>query len=203
MKTIALDFDGTLLDSRKRHIAVMAYVLEEFGIKKDISDLVQYKSSGCSGKDYLLSRGISEDLAIQIQSRWIELIEEDKFLIKDILYSETISFLTKCKSKGVKTVLITSRKYADKVHEQIDALNLRELLSDVFVVVSGKGAHIQKSRILQTICPNLYVGDTEVDYQAAMSAKVPFLAISHGFRNQAFWHKLNQIPINNLMEINL
>ena len=85
-KRIAFDLDGTLLDSRKRHEIVMYDVLKKYNIKLNTTDLIPFKSDGHNNKDWLISKGISENKAKLINKEWISRIEDNEYLDNDFLY---------------------------------------------------------------------------------------------------------------------
>ena len=53
---VAFDFDGTLLDSRNRHVVVMRDVLSQFNTDLNIDDLIEFKSNGKNNIDFLISK---------------------------------------------------------------------------------------------------------------------------------------------------
>ena len=99
MKKAFLDLDGTLLDSRERHQAVLHDVLEENGCTDlNISDYLQFKAYGLRTIDYLLMRlHLPEGISYEVDKMWKDRIEEANYLQMDQWYDGTEIFLKKLK----------------------------------------------------------------------------------------------------------
>lgn len=180
---IAFDFDGTLLDSRMRHIVVMSDVLARNNIKLDVAELVEYKRTGKSNVNFLLSQGIKPEIAIDLQNQWINDIENIKYLSLDCLYEDAIDLLEQHFSKD-ELILITARSNKSGLLYQLNKFNLQKYFRDVYIVNPGKTASLEKSKILSDNNVSLMYGDTNSDYMAAQIAKVKFVIRENGFHNK-------------------
>lgn len=181
--TIAFDFDGTLLDSRNRHIVVMRDVLHDFDIKLDVNDLIEFKSTGKNNIDYLISKGVNENTATEIQKKWVENIERNKYLALDVLYDDAVDLLSKY-SKENDLILITARSNVAGLNKQIDKFNLRKYFKEIFIVFPGKTATDAKAKTLKQQNAILMIGDTTSDARAACIAGTRFEFHENGFHNQ-------------------
>lgn len=177
---VAFDWDGTLLDSRKRHKIVMDFVLNKFGINIDTSDLVEFKRQGKNNIDFLTSKGIAERLAKEIQGEWIKNIEKPEFLEADKLYPDAVELLEEY-SKDNDLILVTARSNAELVKQQINKSNVAQYFKDIFVVPSGQTASDEKAKILKEQKAVLMVGDTASDAKAARLAGIDFKFHENGF----------------------
>lgn len=178
---IAFDWDGTLLDSRKRHILVMNQVLEEFNISLDTSDLVSFKRSGKNNIAYLQSKGLSLELVEKIQKKWISHIEDEKYLKQDILYTDVEDLLKKYSHFDL--ILITARKDEIALRKQVAALGLTSYFKQIFVVSPGEQAAQEKAKILTKQHAVALIGDTQSDAQAAQMAGISFEYRTEGFHD--------------------
>lgn len=183
---IAFDLDGTLLDSRKRHAILMHDILCRKGLNLSVDDLVEYKADGHNNIEWLQSRGFTIELAKEINREWIERIESPEYLQLDELYSHVIATL-KLLSENNTLFLITARKNELSARKQISKLGISQYFEDVIVVPSGKQSSELKSIYLLDKRINFMIGDTEVDYNAAMKANCEFRVCLEGFRSQNFW----------------
>lgn len=187
---IAFDLDGTLLDSRKRHEIVMKEVLKNHSVELDVSDLVSFKSYGNNNIEWLLSKNVSENEAKEINKEWISLIENEEYLKNDVLYPDVIKVL-KNLSKENDLFLITARNNKANVVSQIRNLGIAQYFKNIYVVSSSFGTAALKSEKLRENFINIFIGDTESDYEAALIADCKFEAVSYGFRNKVYWEKRN------------
>ena len=199
-KKIAFDFDGTLLDSRKRHGIVMNDVLKKHGINIDTSDLVSFKAEGHNNIAWLLLNGIAEDIAKELNSEWISLIESDVYLKFDELYPGTIEVLENL-SRENDLYLVTARNNEESALNQIKDLGINQYFSQIFVVESNSETPALKAKYLSEIEADIFVGDTESDYKAALIAQCEFKAMSSGFRDERYWKKKNIISNTDLKRI--
>ena len=196
-RRIAFDLDGTLLDSRKRHEIVMDDVLKKHSFKFDACGLVSFKADGYNNIDWLLSKGVSEDVAKDINAEWISLIEKDEILKTDVLYPKVIDVLkTLCKENDL--FLVTARKNKDNAYEQVNQLGVEQFFSGVFVVDSCRETPMLKAKVLTKCRADCFIGDTESDYEAAKIAGCGFKAVSYGFRSEVYLRKNNIDFVNDI-----
>lgn len=183
MATVAFDFDGTLLDSRNRHIVVMRDVLSQFGKDLNVDDLVEFKSNGKNNIDYLISKGIDKDTALKIQEQWVKNIEKPEYLDNDVLYNDAIELLEKYKQDN-DLILVTARSNIDGLNNQIDKFNLRKYFKNIFIVNPGGDVINQKARILRDEDVKYFIGDTHSDNVASKIASTQFIFYKNGFHNR-------------------
>lgn len=181
--TVAFDFDGTLLDSRKRHQVVLDDILKDFSIYLDTSDLIDFKRNNKNNIDYLISKEIDENLAKKIQTRWVENIEKEEYLSIDVLYDNTIALLDKYSNEH-DLILVTARNNKKGLQNQIDKFELRKYFKEIYVVNSGKNASELKAEILKNQNVIKFIGDTLSDKKAADVAKVKFEHFDNGFHSK-------------------
>lgn len=194
-RKIAFDFDGTLLDSRLRHSILMSDLLREKNINIDTSDLVSFKSNGSNNVKWLLSKGINESLANEIQKEWIEKIESTYYLKYDKLYPGIYSMLSKL-SQNNSLYLVTARSNDFAAREQIESLNISQYFEEIFIVPSSSMSQDYKSNYLISRNIDVMIGDTEIDFAAACKAKCQFRVCLDGFRSRSFWSNKNVIEFN-------
>lgn len=183
--TVAFDFDGTLLDSKKRHSVVLDDILKQYNINLDTSDLIEFKRGGKNNISYLMSKGIDENLSKEIQAKWIDNIEKEKYLEIDVLYEDAIENLEKY-SKENDLILVTARNNEEGLQKQIDKFGLRKYFREIFIVESNKNTSNLKAEILEKENAILMIGDTESDYNASKIADVEFKFYNNGFRSNIF-----------------
>lgn len=183
MSVLAFDWDGTLLDSRSRHVVVMQDILKKYGIKLDTSDLIEYKRHGKNNLEYLISKGLSLELAKKIQHEWIQHIEDGKYLLTDVLYDDAKNTLEEM-SKSYDLILITARNNEEGCRRQIKSFGMDVFFKQIFVVASNKDTAILKSSILMQNNAAIFIGDTASDAKAAKLAGIKFKFHENGFHSK-------------------
>ncbi|WP_243546895.1 hypothetical protein [Pseudodesulfovibrio tunisiensis] len=83
---LAIDFDGTLLNSLHRHLVVLNFTLKILGIAIQTNGFIAYKREGYNNIDFLTQKGLPLLIARQIQSKWVSNIEKTHFLKHDTLF---------------------------------------------------------------------------------------------------------------------
>ena len=187
--TVAFDFDGTLLDSRKRHGAVLNDILKQYDVCLETSDLIEYKREGKNNVSYLISKGIDENLAKEIQIKWIDNIEKENYLEMDVLYEDAIENLEKY-SKENDLILITARSNKAGLQKQIDKFGLRKYFREIFVVDACQNTCVLKAEILTNEKVSLMIGDTLSDFKASQVSKINFCHYDEGFHKKELINNL-------------
>lgn len=200
-KKIAFDLDGTLLDSRLRHSKLMSDILKRRNIEISTDDLVSYKTEGHSNVAWLISKGIHEGLATEIQTEWVSLIENYEYLACDFLYPNTISMLERL-SRSNSLYLLTARSNVEGTKQQISHLGIKQYFEEICIVPSGRKASQLKANFLKCHSIDVMIGDTEIDMFAANEIGCKFFAIRNGFRNEHFWEQYNVTFFDGFFENN-
>ena len=188
---IGFDFDGTILDSRRRHEVLMQDILNERNIPISADGLVQYKADGYNNLQWLQSKGIDESLAKEINSDWIARIETIEYLNYDHLYSG-IKEMLQDMSVNNSLYLVTARNNKTNLFRQLQELGIIQYFEDVCVVPSCKESTQLKANYLKEQGISIFWGDTEVDKKAADIAGCEFHVCLNGFRSQSFWDHYNK-----------
>lgn len=188
---IGFDFDGTLLDSRKRHKILMQDIMNERNINVSADDLIQYKSDGHNNIQWLKSKNIEDNLAKEINIDWISRIESAEYLKFDHLYLGIKDMLERLSAEN-NLYLVTARNNKANLFNQLKELDIIQYFEDICVVPSCKESMKFKADYLKEHGINTFWGDTEVDKQAAELAGCNFHLCLNGFRNQSFWDRYYQ-----------
>lgn len=189
---IAFDLDGTLLDSRQRHVEVLNEVLREEGVKLDTKGYMDFKAEGRSTKEWLIQKGVNEEESVVINNKWIARIEEDNFLAYDKLYDGIERMLSNL-SETSSLYIVTARNRKENTLKQIKELGIYQYFEKVYVVESSKLTPTLKASILKGDGIDIYYGDTESDEKAAQIAGCLFKAVLNGFRSKNYWEKRSSI----------
>jgi phosphoglycolate phosphatase-like HAD superfamily hydrolase len=186
---IGLDLDGTLLDSRLRHVVALYHAAEVSEVPlcdEDAQAYFKLKCDGYSGIEAMRQLGIAQ--AEDISRRWVEMIESEEMLALDRLYPDTLDMLKRRREHGNVFVLVTGRHNSKLACRQIAKLGLEEYFHDI-IIVDPLDRFMSKALAARRHDFNAIVGDTEIDLQWAEDLGVDFYASSFGFRSESYWIK--------------
>ncbi len=198
---LALDLDGTILDSRYRHQKVLYDCLRLCGqevLFEDLNDFVNYKREGGNTVQYLSARKFSD--IDKLNQLWKNKIEDKEYLGQDILYPGVPHALEYLRGR-YKVFLATARRNKAHAHEQLGALGIANYFSGMYVAEPGEGAQHHKYRITKHLSLDYIVGDTEVDWAWAAELHVTFFALHCGFRSSEWWKKRQVLSYDSLHQL--
>lgn len=198
---LGIDFDGTLINSSQRHFNVLHEVLEISNLKLDISDLLLEKAKGLSTVNYLISKGVDQELATKIAKLWIDRIELEQHLDKDVLFHGSRRFLEEV-SKSNQLILVTARKNVEGLYSQLIKFDIKNFFSGIYIV-SPSNAGQEKIKLAQHHKFDCMIGDTEVDLNSALHNNIPFIHIRSPFRSEKFLRNISNtfVSFNHIYEL--
>jgi phosphoglycolate phosphatase len=191
LKTIILDLDGPILDGIERHYQCYYNILVELGATPmPISQYWQLKRSGIDRRTLLGYSG-AESLYDAFLKRWVERIEEKRYLLLDRLQVGALAALEAWCGVGIKLILATMRNNPEHLAWQLDDLGIARFFGETIVVGSrspGNGKAEAVDRLIQGAATDsvIWVGDTEIDIEAAHSLGLRVCALTCGLRDSAF-----------------
>jgi len=196
IKLIFIDLDGPLLDGRERHYHCYQSILEELGFKPlGIDEYWETKRALVNRKD-LLKMSDAESIYDDFFVEWLARIESPEMLALDKVQEGAVGYLRSCRAQGIELVLVTMRKDKQALERQLISTGLRQYLDTVLVCEHAEGGE-GKADAVRNIYPAsqfeecaLWVGDTEVDWEAARSLGCRVVLLSNGLRNEAYLRSL-------------
>lgn len=199
-----VDLDGTLIDSFKRHYLLLQDLFDEYSIDKvfNIDDYILGKRNGINNYDYMINNlHIESDLAKTIANEWKQRIENYDYIKNDVLYGDAIEFLTNLMKVDCTIIYLTSRNNINNTIEEINNLCLNKYCDDIIVV---NGYETTKDSCIKRYKDDnmIIIGDSEVDYNAAISCNIGYYILNRGFRSSDFLAKKGiSKTYNNLFEV--
>ena len=189
ISVIVLDVDGPLLDTRRRHYQCYCDILrqckltpipfrEYWRLKRCRTDLVEVLSR---------SNGLHE--CDKFRTIWQQRIETRKYLALDRLQPRIKVILKGWEQIGIRILLATQRNHVNNLHWQLHRLGIAEWPDAIVVTGSGRSG-AEKAQAIRPLLATeqkstiLWVGDTEVDIQAARVLGVKMCAVTCGLRNR-------------------
>lgn len=183
---LLFDFDCTLADSTQGIVMCFQHVLQKHGYGRVTDEDIKRTIGKTLEESFTILSGITDEAVLKkfraeyVQQADICMTSHTRF------FPEVAATLKALKSQGMKLGVI-STKYRYRIHEFVDTA----LGVDFFdVIVGGEDVHSPKPHpegvllALQQLGGEkqhcLYLGDSTVDAQTAMAAKVDFVGVLHG-----------------------
>jgi phosphoglycolate phosphatase-like HAD superfamily hydrolase len=186
---IGLDFDGTVVTCRARHVALMRASARRLGVALDAQTYWSGKRQGLSNSMALRAAGIEPWPTEFLCAMWLREVERYPWLGFDQPIDGVDRALETIVARGHQLHLISARTNAALLFMQLDRLGLRRLMASVTVVRQGNVAKDKAQALASRHC-DFYVGDAESDHEAATRAGVPFAGVASGMRSEEFLHSL-------------
>ncbi len=192
LKRIFLDLDGPLLDGKEKHYHCYRSIMEKFSFKPiGIDEYWENKRALVNRRD-LLSLSGAEEIYDIFCAAWLSMIESPDVLVLDKLQEGAVDCLRSWKTQGIKLTLVTMRKNKQALEQQLNSMGLRNYFDAVLVCShdeggEGKANAVQKMYYSEQSGKHfLWIGDTEVDLEAANLLGCPVILLSNGLRNEKF-----------------
>jgi phosphoglycolate phosphatase-like HAD superfamily hydrolase len=186
--TAAIDLDGTILDARRRQVAVAEAAALRIGWRLDGDAFWREKRRGATTAEAFHALGVANVASSKADRWWREHIERAIWLELDRPLRGALPTLAQIERDGWRVVVLTARRNRGGAQRAFRSLMLSARAS--CVVVDPDRAALEKADALASSEAGWYVGDSETDHQAALSADVPFTAVSTGQRDAAFLEAL-------------
>lgn len=206
--TYIFDFDYTLGDSAKGIEISINYALDQLGYKEKTAEEIK-KTIGMSLKNTLLYlTGEDDEEKAELFSGYFK-EKADEVMVKNTeLYPSAKAFLSKLKSKGCQTAIVTT-KFHYRIKEILAKFDMEELID---LIVGAEDVKVEKpspegllyaaKQLKADIGRVLYIGDSLVDAQAADLGKVDFAGVLTGTTKEGELSKYKNVCIaENLKEL--
>lgn len=198
MKTLLFDLDGTIIDTRKDIIKAVCRTLERCQKPCPSDDTIMSYVGRGPGKliGDCLPASVSEEEKAQTYKIFLE---EYMSAITDetVPYDGMIEVLDYFQSKKVTMGLVTN-KSPSLTGRTLELLDLKKYFSFIYCASDVNPAKPDPV-VIQTALENLnadpkstvLIGDSEVDYKAAVAGRIKSCLVMWGFRNPADLMALN------------
>ena len=182
---VVLDLDGTLLDTSVRHYGVYCLIAQSMQMRiLPFSAYWQHRRRGLSNLEVLLQNGLLQGNRTLADSMWLEHIESVEMLKLDRLFPGVVGWLQAWEDT-VRFALVTLRSDAQALKVQLARLGLSPHFRHVLIVPHQADAARGKAiAVKDSIHGNIlaWVGDTELDMQAAQWIGARAIGVTSGMR---------------------
>ena len=192
INTLILDLDGPILDGKFRHYQCYYDILVEHGFEPMPINAYWDMKRQRQDRHAQLSVSGADEIYNEFLNIWLERIEEKKYLQLDQLQPGAFAKLEEWRGMGMKMILATMRNNQDNLQWQLNALNIASLFDAAIVVGTANGsagkASVVRAFIEQTETTSsiLWIGDTEVDAEAARALGSKICLVSCGIRTPEY-----------------
>jgi len=191
IRIVILDLDGPILDGKFKHYACYRQIITEHGhLPVDLDSYWRMKRERVDLRQQLTTSG-AESIYESFKKSWLDLIEQPNMLVLDRLQPGVIEKLQSWRDNKVRLVVATLRRYPERLHDQLTNLGLGAFFDYVAVCEPSRGGHGKAQRLKNVVMDTppsdcLWVGDTEVDVEAARSVGCPIWAVTCGLRAESY-----------------
>lgn len=203
---IVFDLDGTLITCENKQKFVLFAILNSLSQsngtgREKLDPWWNLKRSGLSTEQALVRMNISN--ARIIADEWRRIVENHAYCSLDQPFDDSLHCLRYLKNElGFTIFILTSRNCRFHVLQSLDSYGFSQHIDDLIVVKPDLG-YSGKTGCLEKISPAAFIGDSELDYQAALHAGTSFIALTRGQRSREYLSKTGIIKIeDNLSFIN-
>jgi phosphoglycolate phosphatase-like HAD superfamily hydrolase len=193
-RTVILDLDGPVLEGKLRHYRCYADILTEAGYAPmPLEEYWALKRSGADRRRQLQRSG-AEALYGEFLQRWLERIEEPRYLAHDAVQPGARERLVAWNAEGVRLVLATQRRCRSNLLRQLAGCGLLPLFADVLSTGSAS-AGAGKAEMVAALLGDpgsacLWIGDSEADVDAARRLGIRICAVACGVRSAQYLRAL-------------
>ncbi|MEQ8464787.1 HAD family hydrolase [Coleofasciculus sp. E1-EBD-02] len=190
IKTIILDLDGPIINSQLRHYTCYSQFLEKYGyIPVTLEKYWQMKRNCVDIRQQLEVSGAAE-IHQEFLEAWLKHIENPDMLRLDCLQLGVLDKLQEWRFQELNLVLATMRRSSNNLNQQLINLGLDTWFDSVAVCehnLGGKGKVQKVKQLVADISPTnvIWIGDSEIDIQAARFFGCPIWAVTCGIRSEA------------------
>lgn len=193
---LILDLDGPLLNGIERHYGCYKQILEEHGYTPIPKEQYWEMKRSRVDRRKLLELSGALSLYDEYLALWLQRIETKEYLVLDRLQNGAAGILSGWKNLGIRLLLATMRNHGENLHWQLRRVGIQDLLDEILVVgtergSAGKAALVRDKLRDMDVKSILWVGDTEVDVQAARACGVKVCALTCGLRTGEYLASLS------------
>jgi phosphoglycolate phosphatase-like HAD superfamily hydrolase len=184
------DFDGTIVDASERHYQAYSQILTELTNCDPLSkeEFWGSKRQGASTVE-LLPNQLSSERISAFESRWIDNIEDRRYLQFNNIVPSARETLRGISTMESKFVLVTNRKKPKNVRWELEKYNIKEHFDKILVndpMGDVTKAEFVSRKLDDNITPACIIGDSGSDMEAGKILNISTIATTYGIRNRKF-----------------
>jgi len=193
---IILDLDGPILDGKMKHYNCYKDILLSYGYP--VLPIDEYWNMKRNMEDRYQQLSMTGAVAIYqfFLCDWLKKIETKKYLHYDKLQENVIATLQHWKEDEIQLILVTMRTNPENLFWQLNEIKISHWFDRVVVVSYDQTGHNKAESVKQILKRNNYksaiwIGDTEIDEQAARELNIKICLVSCGIRSRELLEKMH------------
>jgi phosphoglycolate phosphatase len=176
---IFFDLDGTLIDSTNRLYLLFKELVKQTAFTYD--EYWSMKRKKINHKMILMDKfSYTEKQYNSFERQWLDMIELDKYLLLDKIYSGVCEVLEE-NYRVVDFYVVTARQNKRNTIRQLDGLGLNKYFKEVFVTENKFSKETLLKNHIEVTQKDIIVGDTGFDILAGRKLGMKTVAASYGF----------------------
>lgn len=209
ISTVILDLDGPILDGHLRHYACYQQICDKYGWPTMC--LAEYWQAKRERRDVWTHAPVTATSSPSevVRQEWRDRIELPDLLALDAVQPGAPERLAQWRYASLRLVLVTSRRFRDRLLDQLIRLGL-DAFWDCIVTSDPAGGGTEKARRVKHAIPHAspercaWIGDTEADIEAGRAFGCRVWAVTSGLRTRSYLLSLAPDFLSaNLAEVDL
>ena len=190
IKTVIFDLDGTLLDTLQDLCDSVNYIMSNIGHKnREAREIRSFLGNGAAN---LLKKSLSSEME---EDKFMKVLDEYKAYYQINMHNKTMPYpgilelLKELKDRGYNLAIVSNKQ-----DEAVKVL-AEKYFKGLIDTAAGESTAIKRKPAPDTIYKAIevlgskreeaiYVGDSEVDAEAAKNAGIPCVLVTWGFRDR-------------------
>lgn len=190
-----LDFDGPILDNRKKYYGLYTELLRRVPAQfLDIDTYWDRKRTRTSEAEILNESAVERKYWQDYLDARIGQLEDFRWLVRDEVWPGVKDWLAAAKEHHA-IYLVTMRKSRHTLRQQLEYFGIAQYFDEVLSTDDNDGSAQVKVDLLHTVLApgesGVMVGDTEVDVEAAKAAGLVSVAVTCGIRTEALLRRVS------------
>ncbi len=177
MANIFFDLDGTLINSSCRLYELFVDLVPECKMTKDEYWILKRAKIN---HEMILEKYFPTYSFKDFNTKWLELIETEKYLNKNKLKAGVEKLLAKLSVKN-ELYIVTARQNKEFTYKELDRFGIKHFFKEI-MVTEDKISKAELIKMKVKIDPeDLFVGDTGFDIKTGKDLGIKTIAVSDGF----------------------
>lgn len=185
-KTYIFDFDFTLVDATTGIVESINYALNHVGLNSESNENIR-KTVGMTLKNTFFElTGVSDEQTTECFVSNFKYMADKVMADNTVLFADTIEVLSGLKKSKYNTAIVTS-KFHYRIDEVLKNYNITEMIDYIVGFEDVVEAKPSPEGLLKAIeyfgndkQTVLYIGDSLIDANTALNAKIDFAAVLTG-----------------------